>query len=81
MIYALTIFYIFFELIFQSKTREIRNAGIAMLAVWVPIAMTGVWEGSVVAWLVFGWLLAASQHEADPLLATTKQRRRIRFAF
>lgn len=81
LIYALTIFYIFFELIFQSKTREIRNAGIAMLAVWVPIAMTGVWEGSVVAWLVFGWLLAASQHEADPLLATTKQRRRIRFAF
>ncbi len=51
---------IFYRIVGQADNRAVRNAGLCLLVTWLPIAASGVWEGSPVAWISFGWLLAAA---------------------
>lgn len=42
----------------ESKSYLSIFFGSILLVAWFPIAMTGVWEVSMVAWMLFGWFLA-----------------------
>jgi O-antigen ligase len=66
LIFLFTIAAIFRRVIFKSKNPEIRKGGLLLMATWLPIAMTGVWEASAVAWMAFGWYYGASKHQYVP---------------
>lgn len=61
-LFCATILVIFGRIIFKSPSPEIRKGGVMLLVTWLPIAMTGVWEASAVAWMAFGWYYGASKH-------------------
>jgi O-antigen ligase len=43
---------------YRSRDYRVGLLGAILFAAWTPIAMTGVWEVSLVAWMLFGWFLA-----------------------
>lgn len=56
-VYLLLITLVFWRIIFHNK-KIVLNSAVALLIVWLPIAMTGVWEAATAAWFVFGWFVA-----------------------
>ena len=63
-LYFLIVYKIFVIVIRRAKDPFVRRGGIALLAAWIPIAMSGAWEVSIVAWLVFAWFLGGAAHPA-----------------
>ncbi|MDP9929197.1 O-antigen ligase family protein [Variovorax paradoxus] len=65
-LFSFTVLAVFWRTIFKSANPEVRKGGFLLLVTWVPIAMTGVWEASAVAWMAFGWYFGASKHPYEP---------------
>jgi O-antigen ligase len=65
-LFSFTVTAIFWRVIFKSPNPEVRKGGLLLLVTWLPIAMTGVWEASAVAWMTFGWYFGASKHTYEP---------------
>ena len=65
-LFSFTVLAVFWRVIFKSPNPEVRKGGLLLLVTWVPIAMTGVWEASAVAWMAFGWYFGASKHPYEP---------------
>lgn len=65
-LFSFTVSAIFWHVIFKSPNPEVRKGGLLLLVTWLPIAMTGVWEASAVAWMAFGWYFGASKHLYEP---------------
>ena len=63
-LYFLVIYEIFITVIRNAKNPLIRRGGVVLLMGWLPIAMSGAWEVSIVAWLVFAWFMGATSHPA-----------------
>jgi len=62
-------FFIYFRLLYlilrkllRSESRAAKIGGTLLFLVWVPMALTGVWEFAVPAWFAFGWMLGAARH-------------------
>jgi O-antigen ligase len=66
-LFGFTVAAVFWRVIFRSPNPEVRKGGLMLLVTWLPIAMTGVWEASAIAWLAFGWYFGASKHPFEPI--------------
>ncbi|MDQ0035945.1 O-antigen ligase [Variovorax boronicumulans] len=77
-LFLFTMFSIFRRVIFKSPDPEVRKGGLLLLVTWLPIALTGVWEASAVAWMAFGWYYGASKHPYVPTETDGEQRRRLK---
>jgi len=75
-LFSFTVLSVFWRTIFKSPNPEVRKGGLLLLVTWVPIAMTGVWEASAVAWMAFGWYFGASKHPYEPSEQQDGKRRR-----
>lgn len=65
-LFSFTVTAVFLRVIFKSPNPEVRKGGLLLLVTWLPIAMTGVWEASAIAWMAFGWYFGASKHPYEP---------------
>lgn len=68
----------------NASSRIAKIGGILLFLVWIPMALTGVWEFAVPAWFAFGWMLSAaknmgnekelpSQHHLQPFIVSDHQ--------
>lgn len=78
LLFSFTVTAIFWRVIFKSPNPEVRKGGLLLLVTWLPIAMTGVWEASAVAWMTFGWYFGASKHPYEPPEQDGKRRNHLR---
>lgn len=60
-LYLAIIIAIMCRAIVNSKNNTAHHIAVALLAVWIPIAMSGVWESSPVAWIAFALILPLTQ--------------------
>lgn len=66
LIYTTLMSLIFIKITNKSLPKETRISGIALFLAWLPISLTGVWESAPVAWIVFGWFIAGTNHRPPP---------------
>lgn len=68
------ILYLIFRKFIKSENRAAKIGGILLFLVWVPMALTGVWEFAAPAWFAFGWMLGGTKRMLEERGAALHQR-------
>ncbi|WP_334170164.1 O-antigen ligase family protein [Zoogloea sp.] len=62
LLYFLIIWAVMYQAIFRASNPVSRGVALNLLAVWIPISLSGVWESVPVAWAAFALVAALSCH-------------------
>jgi O-antigen ligase len=56
------ILYLVLRKLLRSENKAAKIGGVLLFLVWIPMALTGVWEFAAPAWFAFGWMVGAANH-------------------